>query len=73
MAATEHQTLIELGEERGWARRDSGESGEVFTNGTVRIRVNWAGEQLTGATLFHNGMYESYTREPSTVSAWLKR
>jgi hypothetical protein len=30
-------------------------------------------DKLNGATLFHDEMYESYTREPNTLRAWFKR
>ena len=70
----ERQVLAQLGEERGWNRRISDERADIYMKGTVRIRVVWAGDQdLSGASLFHDQWYESYTRDPSTVSAWLKR
>ncbi|MBU3705328.1 MAG: hypothetical protein FGM50_01425 [Mycobacterium sp.] len=71
---SERQALAALGEERGWSRRVSDERADIYMKGTVRIRVVWAGDQaISGASLFHDEWYESYTREPSTVSAWLKR
>jgi hypothetical protein len=70
----ERQVLAQLGEERGWNRRISDERADIFMKGTVRIRVVWAGDQdISGASLFHDQWYESYTRDPSTVSAWLRR
>ena len=52
----------------------SDERADIYMKGTVRIRVVWAGDQdVSGASLFHDQWYESYTRDPSTVSAWLKR
>jgi len=70
----ERQVIATLGEERGWHRRISDERADIYMKGTVRIRVVWAGDtDISGATLFHEDMYESYTREPSTLSAWLKR
>jgi hypothetical protein len=34
----------------------------------------WEGDdKLNGATLFHDEMYESYTREVKTLQAWFKR
>jgi len=70
----ERQVLAQLGEERGWNRRISDERADIYIKGTVRIRVVWAGDQdISGASLFHDQWYESYTRDPSTVSAWLRR
>ena len=47
---------------------------DVFNRGTVRIRAIWQGEhKLSGASLFHDEMYESYTRDPNTLRAWFKR
>ena len=70
----ERQVLAQLGEERGWDRRISDGRADIYMKGTVRIRVVWAGDQdISGASLFHDQWYESYTRDPSTVSAWLKR
>jgi hypothetical protein len=70
----ERQVLAQLGNERGWNRRISDERADIYMKGTVRIRVVWAGDQdISGASLFHDQWYESYTRDPSTVSAWLRR
>ena len=73
-ATGERQTLARLGGDQGWNRRVSDERADIYMKGTVRIRVVWAGdESISGATLFHDDMYESYTRDPGTVRAWLKR
>ena len=70
----ERQVLAQLGEERGWNRRISDERADIYMKGTVRIRVVWAGDQnVSGASLFHDQWYASYTRDPSTISAWLRR
>ncbi len=70
----ERQALAQLGEEHGWKRRVSDGHADSYTKGTVRIRVVWAGDDaVSGSTLFHNDMYESYTREVSTIRAWFKR
>jgi len=70
----ERQVLAQLGEERGWNHRISDERADIYMKGTVRIRVVWAGDQdISGASLFHDQWYESYTRDSSTVSAWLRR
>ena len=73
-ATDERSSLADLGGELGWTRRVSNERADVYTKGTVRIRVIWAGdEQMSGSSLFHDEMYESYTRDPNTVRAWLRR
>ena len=70
----ERQVLAQLGDERGWNRRISDERADIYMKGTVRIRVVWAGDQnVSGASLFHDQWYESYTRDPSTISPWLRR
>ena len=73
-ATDERSALADLGGELGWTRRVSNARADVYTKGTVRIRVIWAGdEQMSGSSLFHDEMYESYTRDPNTVRAWLRR
>lgn len=69
----ERQSLAQFGEEQGWRCRGH-ERADVYLRGTVRIRVIWQGdEQISGASLFHDEMYESYTRDLATVRAWFKR
>jgi hypothetical protein len=73
-ATDERKTVAELAAERDWQQRDGGEGRQQsFYRGTVRIRVVWAGDKLSGASLFHDEMYESYTRELATLRAWFKR
>ena len=73
-ATDERKTAAELADERDWQRREGSDGrSESFYRGTVRIRVVWTGDKLAGATLFHDEMYESYTRELSTLRAWFKR
>lgn len=73
-ATDERKTVADLAEEQGWQRRVSLERNDVFLRGTVRIRAMWEGDsKLNGATLFHDEMYESYTREIATLRAWFKR
>ncbi|MGI9125526.1 MAG: hypothetical protein ACR2JM_12365 [Mycobacterium sp.] len=73
--AIARQTIVDLAAERDWQRRtgDEGRS-DSYSRGTVRIRVIWGGEdKLSGASLFHDEMYESYTRDLNTLRAWFKR
>ncbi len=74
-AIDERQTAALLAEEQDWQRRVAGDGRvDIFNRGTVRIRAVWQGEHtLSGASLFHDEMYESYTREPKTLRAWFKR
>ena len=73
-ATDERKTVAELAGERDWQRRDGADGrAESYTRGTVRIRVVWAGNELSGASLFHDEIYESYTRDPATLRAWFKR
>jgi hypothetical protein len=70
----ERKSVAEVAEEQGWQRRVSLERHDIYLRGTVRIRVMWErDDKLNGATLFHDEMYESYTREPNTLRAWFKR
>ena len=73
-ATDERKSVAGLAEEQGWQRRVSLERHDIFLRGTVRIRAMWQGDdKLNGATLFHDEMYESYTREPNILRAWFKR
>ena len=71
----ERQTVARLAEEQAWRRRVSEDGrADVFNRRTVRIRAIWQGEhKLSGASLFHDEMYESYTRDVNTLRAWFKR
>lgn len=74
-ATDERQSVAELAGERDWQRREGGDGRhDNYHRGTVRIRIVWSGDdKLSGAALFHDEMYESYTREPATLRAWFKR
>lgn len=73
-AIGERNSVAEVAEEQGWQRRVSLDRHDVYLRGTVRIRAMWRDdEKLNGATLFHDEMYESYTRELATLRAWFKR
>lgn len=73
-AIDERKSVADLAQEQGWQRRVSLERHDIYLRGTVRIRAMWQGEdKLSGATLFHDEMYESYTRVPNTLRAWFKR
>jgi hypothetical protein len=73
--ATDERTIVaDLAVEQGWQRRVSLDRHDILLRGTVRIRAMWQGDdKLNGATLFHDEIYESFTREVSTLRAWFKR
>lgn len=69
----ERHELAELAEVGGWLRRDL-DRVDVFHRGTTRIRVVWQGSKaISGATLYHDDMMTTYTRELPTVNNWLQR
>lgn len=74
-ATDERQSVAELAGERDWQRRVGGDGRhDNYYRGTVRVRVVWEGDtNLSGATLFHDEIYESYTRDASTLRAWFRR
>ena len=74
-ATDERKTVAELAGEQDWQRREGSDGrSDSYYRGTVRIRAVWEGsEKLSGASLFHDEMYESYTRELATLRAWFKR
>jgi hypothetical protein len=74
MATTgERQALAELGEQQGWNIRESGRA-DVYLRGTVRIRAIWQGDTtLSGASIYHDEMMGTYTRELATVRNWLTK
>lgn len=70
----ERATLAQSGEEQGWTRRAIDDRVDVYSRGTIRIRVIWQGKaKLSGASIFVDQWYDNYTRDLSTVRAWLKR
>ncbi|BBY58565.1 hypothetical protein [Mycolicibacterium sarraceniae] len=69
----ERQTLAEASEERGWHRRES-DRVDIYRRDRYRVRVIWQGPQtISGASLFDNEMYETYTRDLAKVRTWLKK
>lgn len=70
----ERQTLAQLAQEQDWRHRvSSDQRADIFNRRDVRIRAMWQEDKLNGATLFHDEMYESYTRDVKTLRAWFKR
>lgn len=72
-AVDERKDLNELAEQSGWQLKDLDRVG-VFGRGTARIRVIWRGSSnISGASLYHDDVFTSYTRDLPTVSGWLRR
>lgn len=77
-ATDERKAVAELAGERDWQRREGSDGRQdSYYRGSVRIRVVWqdldGGAKLSGATLFHDEIYESYTRDAATLRAWFRR
>ena len=71
--ADERQGLSQLAEQSGWQRRDI-DHVDVYLRGPTRIRVIWRGASaISGASLYHDDILTTYTRDLPTVSGWLTR
>lgn len=69
----ERQELGQLAESGGWQHRDL-DRVDVYQRGTTRIRVVWQGSSaISGATLYHDDIMTTYTRDLAAVNGWLKR
>ena len=72
-AIDERQDLHQLAEQAGWRRKDL-DRVDVYTRGTTRVRVIWQGSAaISGASLYHDDILTTYTRDLSAVNAWFKR
>ena len=70
----ERSALAQSSVEQGWQRRAIDDRVDVYTRGTIRIRLIWQGEaKISGASIFVSEWYDNYTRDLDTVRAWLKR
>lgn len=69
----ERQAFSALAEQTGWTHR-AAERNDYFEKGTVRVHVVWQGDSaISGGTLFHDDLLQSYSKELPTVQAWLRR
>ncbi len=66
------EQLAELTEEHGWSRREV-DRVDVYLRGVSRVRVIWAGDDLTGGSRYQDDVMEQYSRDPGTVQGWLTR
>ncbi len=69
----ERRAVSALAEQAGWHHRVADRS-DYFTKGIVRIHVVWQGDAaISGGTLYHDDLMQTYTKELPTVQGWLKR
>jgi hypothetical protein len=69
----ERQAFSALAEETGWTRRVA-DRNDYFDKGIVRVHVVWTGDTaISGGTLYHDDIMQSFSRELPTVQGWLKR
>ncbi|ABM13803.1 MULTISPECIES: hypothetical protein [Mycolicibacterium] len=69
----ERQAVSALAEQTGWHHRVD-ERSDYFDKGVVRIHVVWQGDAaISGGTLYHDDLMQTYSNDLSTVRGWLKR
>lgn len=69
----ERQAVSALAEKTGWNHRVA-ERSDYFDKGVVRIHVVWQGDAaISGGTLYHDDLMQTYTKDLSTIQGWLKR
>lgn len=69
----ERQGLTQLAEQAGWQRHDT-DRVDVFVRGSSRVRVIWRGTTaISGASIYHDDILTTYTRELPTVNGWLTK
>jgi hypothetical protein len=69
----ERKAVSALAEEAGWNHRTA-ERSDYFDKGVVRIHIVWHGDTaISGGTLYHDDLLQTYSKDLSTVRGWLKR
>ena len=69
--ADERSALAETTTSNGWQRRID-DRVDIYLRGPQRVRVIWQGsDAISGASRFQDDIMETYTRELSTVRAWM--
>lgn len=69
----ERQAVSALAEQTGWNHRVADRS-DYFDKGVVRVHVVWRGESaISGGTLYHDDLMQTYTKDLPTIRGWLKR
>ncbi|MFB1298938.1 hypothetical protein ACAG24_025885 [Mycobacterium sp. pW049] len=67
------QAVSALAEQTGWNHRVADRS-DYFNKGVVRIHVVWQGDTaISGGTLYHDDLMQTYTKDLPTIQGWLKR
>ncbi len=66
------EQLAELTEQQGWSRRVV-DRADVYLRGATRVRVIWAGDDLSGSSRYQDDVMEQYSRDLATVQGWLTR
>lgn len=74
MAETdERQTVSALAEQAGWRHRVA-ERSDYFDKGVVRVHIVWRGDSaISGGTLYHDDLMQTYSKDLPTVRGWLQR
>lgn len=72
-AVDERQSLQQVAEQAGWDRIDR-DRVDIYARGTTRVRVIWQGDAaISGASLFHDDVMTTYSRQLKDVTGWLRR
>jgi hypothetical protein len=72
-ATDERQALSELAELSGFEHRVVDRT-DHYTKGSAHVLVMWRGTTaISGASLYHDDILTTYTRDLPTVQGWLKR
>lgn len=69
--STVRATLAANSEAAGWQRKID-DRVDLYLRGDYRVRIIWQGDDtISGASRFHDGLMETYTRELRTIRGWL--
>ena len=69
----ERQTVAAVAEAAGWNHRVA-ERSDYFDKGVVRIHIVWRGDSaISGGSLYHDDLLQTYSNDLATVTGWLKR
>ena len=69
----ERQAVTAVAEAAGWNHRVA-ERSDYFDKGVVRIHIVWRGDSaISGGSLYHDDLLQTYSNDLGTVTGWLKR
>lgn len=69
----ERQAVTAVAEAAGWNHRVADRS-DYFDKGVVRIHIVWRGDSaISGGSLYHDDLLQTYSSDLGTVTGWLKR